>query len=90
MTADWKRECIYNDRLPLAVYREIAAHLRQVEGVKVSQIAPDPESFDYALSQVKGLAIEYPAELEASSQQQLQAILDYYARTYAPWQRFDA
>lgn len=86
MTVELKRENIYNNCLPLAVYREIAAHLRQVEGIKVSSIEQDSQQFDYKQSQLKGLSIEYPSDLASSSQQRLKEILDYYARIYAPWQ----
>ena len=78
-------------QLPLAVYREVAAHLRQVEGVEASLIMRssdrDPtETFDYYQSQVAGLQIDYSQDLDESSQQRIEEILDYYARRYSPWQ----
>jgi len=50
------------DRLPLAVYREIAAHLRQVEGVKTDFLPQTATNFDYLQSQVGGLNIVYPSD----------------------------
>ena len=78
-------------QLPLAVYREVAAHLRQVEGVEASLIMRsvdgDPtETFDYYQSQVAGLQIDYSQDIDESSQQRIEEILDYYARRYSPWQ----
>lgn len=77
-------------RLPLAVYREIVAHLRQVSGVQAGLIPqetlPD-RPFDYQQSQVSSLWLKYEDDLDASARQQLQEILDYYAQCYGTWQR---
>ncbi|NJM74375.1 MAG: hypothetical protein HC862_32425 [Scytonema sp. RU_4_4] len=68
--------------LPLAVYREIAAHLRQVEGVEVSFIPQTSQQFDYNQSQIAGLWIEYAPNCGAQSQQRVQQILTYYRSCY--------
>jgi hypothetical protein len=44
--------------LPLAVYQEIAAHLSQIEGVKIMILPQESEVFDYNQSQVGGLLLE--------------------------------
>lgn len=85
-------EQITYPQLPLAVYREIAAHLRQIEGVYAVLISYAPEEeqqqqFDYAQSQIKGLAIEYSATLEQQSKERKDEILNYYAQRYCPWQQ---
>lgn len=49
--------------LPLAVYREIAAHLRQVDGVETGLIPQSSSTFDYRESQVGGLWLQYPPTL---------------------------
>ncbi|KYC40295.1 hypothetical protein WA1_27585 [Scytonema hofmannii PCC 7110] len=64
--------------LPLAVYREIAAHLRQVEGVEVSLIPQTSQEFDYNQSQVGGLWIEYTSSSNLQSRQRVRQILTYY------------
>ena len=71
--------------LPLAVYREVAAHLRQVEGVNAGVIPQRSPQFNYHQSQVSGLWIEYAADLSEKSQQRLEAILDYYAQRHGSW-----
>ncbi|MEL6578681.1 MAG: hypothetical protein AAFQ14_02925 [Cyanobacteria bacterium J06621_12] len=77
-------------QLPLAVYREVAAHLRQVEGVDTSLIMrslehdPD-EKFDYYQSQVAALQITHGENFPEANQQKVSEILDYYAQRYAPW-----
>jgi hypothetical protein len=78
-------------QLPLAVYREIVAHLRQIievdAGVIIKPIKGSQESFDYSASQVEALWLEYPQDLATASQQQIKAILDYYGKRYQPWKK---
>ncbi|MEL6495509.1 MAG: hypothetical protein AAFQ41_10360 [Cyanobacteria bacterium J06623_7] len=81
---------IFCPQLPLAVYREVAAHLRQVAGVHTSLIMrslkPDPqEQFDYYQSQVAALAITYDGNFATADKSKVETILDYYAQRYAPW-----
>ena len=78
-------------QLPLAVYREVAAHLRQVEGIDTTiimrSLEPDPtEKFDYYQSQVAALEIGYEENITDVDRQRVAEILDYYAKRYAPWQ----
>jgi hypothetical protein len=61
--------------LPLAVYREIAAHLRQLEGVDVDLIPQSSSDFDYYQSQVAGLLISCQPN---TNEERVQQILDYY------------
>ena len=78
-------------RLPLAVYLEAAAHLRQVEGVEASLILRPIEhqpgtKFDYYQSQVAALQIDYAADIAAQDKQRITEILDYYAQRYHSWE----
>ncbi|MBE9166517.1 hypothetical protein IQ238_02840 [Pleurocapsales cyanobacterium LEGE 06147] len=85
--------------LPLAVYREVAAHLRQISGISAGLI-PQPMSndedseikerqqFDYGKSQVGGLWLEYCKDIDEASKQRLDEILDYYGQRYRPWERY--
>ncbi len=73
-----KTQYCYNDRLPLAVYREIAAHLESIHGVKTNLIAQDCPQFEYLNSQLKGICLEYPHNLDLSDRQQITEILAYY------------
>ena len=78
-------------RLPLAVYREVAAHLRQIAGVKTNLILRslehDPaEKFDYYQSQVAALEIGYESEISTVDRERIVEIFDYYAQRYSPWQ----
>ena len=77
-------------QLPLAVYREVAAHLRQVTGVDAGLITKPlrggKEAFDYNASQIECLWVEYPQDLANASTQRIQKILDYYGKRYQSWE----
>jgi len=68
--------------LSLAVYREIAAHLRQVEGIEVDLISQASSEFDYNQSQISGLLISGISNSGSESQQRVQQILAYYQNCY--------
>ncbi|WP_193198628.1 hypothetical protein [Nostoc sp. MG11] len=68
--------------LPLAVYREIAVHLRQVEGVEVDLIPQLSQEFDYNQSQIGGLWISWTANSGLESRQRVNEILTYYQNRY--------
>jgi hypothetical protein len=72
--------------LPLAMYREVAAHVMQVAGVEVELWPQRSPSFDYSQSQIDSLWIEYPEGLDAASQSQVQQILAYYGDRYGAWE----
>lgn len=76
------KEKIEFSGLPLAVYREIVAHLRQVEGVKVSLIPQSSQQFDYNQSQVGGFWLSWTPNSNLESQQRVQQILAYYQNLY--------
>lgn len=64
--------------LPLAVYREVAAHLRQVQGVEVGLIPQTSQQFDYNTSQVSALWIQYCDPSDSVSRERVNQILSYY------------
>ncbi len=74
--------------LPLAVYREVAAHLQQVEGVTTELHPQTSGEFNYHLSQVGSISVEYPGAFGQNPQ--LQEILDYYGQRFSPWQVLDS
>jgi hypothetical protein len=82
-----QKETISYPQLPLAVYREISAHLQQVEGVRTVLIPQSSAQFDYAQSQIEAIQIEYPVELSSQEKQCLESILEYYAQKYGKYQR---
>lgn len=68
--------------LPLAVYREIAAHLRQVDGVETGLYPATFQQFDYNQSQVGGLWIQYAPTTGSKSRELVDQILAYYQNRY--------
>ena len=77
---------IANHQLPLAVYREIAAHLRQFEGVTVSFLTPVNRGFSYTESQLGGLEIMGANLLTDQDRIRFDRLLDYYANRYSQWE----
>ena len=77
-------------QLPLAVYREVAAHLRQVNGVETGLIMRSDDSdvakFDYKQSQIAALWLEYPQDIDVQQKKRIEEILDYYGQRYRPWE----
>jgi hypothetical protein len=68
--------------LPLAVYREIVAHLHQVEGVEAGLITQSSQEFDYNQSQVAGLSIDFAADIRPECRIKVKQILAYYQERY--------
>ncbi|MCU0569133.1 MAG: hypothetical protein MUF49_21485 [Oculatellaceae cyanobacterium Prado106] len=75
-----------NPQLPLAVYREVVAHLRQVVGVEADLLPQTSTTFTYAQSQVGGLWIQYQPEANAESHRRVEQVLAYYGDRYGAWQ----
>ncbi|ELR96902.1 hypothetical protein [Gloeocapsa sp. PCC 73106] len=75
------QETFIYPQLPLAVYREIVAHLSQIEGLRVTTLSQQAPTFDYYESQIGGLLVEYSSDLDHCSLNLLRQILDYYKST---------
>lgn len=80
-----KRYCLECPGLPLAVYREVAAHLSQIPSVETELAPQTAAEFNYNDSQVGSLWLEYPSDLEPGEQRWLEAILAYYAQRFSGW-----
>jgi len=72
--------------LPLAVYREVAAHLRQVKGVETGLIPQISQQFDYNESQVGGFWIQYADASDLQGRERVNQILAYYQNRYGNWE----
>lgn len=72
--------------LPLAVYREVVAHVRQVDGVEAGLLPQTSTQFDYTLSQVGGLWIRYGSETNEQSRRRVEQVLAYYGDRYGAWE----
>ncbi|MDB9529153.1 hypothetical protein PN498_24385 [Oscillatoria sp. CS-180] len=76
----------HSPQLPLAVYQEVAAHLRQINGVNTGLLPQTSKEFDYLQSQVGGVWIRYSAAAADICQPQIEAILTYYGDRYGQWE----
>jgi hypothetical protein len=85
--AKLSREKIAYPNLPLAIYREIAAHLGQVPNIQTQLIPQMSDRFDYAQSQIDHLEISYPDFLKDSDRQHLEDILAFYGDRYGTPER---
>lgn len=81
---------VRSGQLPLTVYREVAAHLRQVEGVETELVPQRSPQFDYTQSQIDSLWIRHAEPVPASVVARVQAILAYYGDRYGAWETIDA
>lgn len=77
--------------LPLAIYREIAAHLHQVDGVKTGLYPASYNNFSYSHSQIGGLWIEYDRTANiVASRARVAQILAYYQNRYGAFRQLDS
>jgi len=75
--------------MPLAIYRELAAHLRQIEGVETGLLSQQSEQFDYNQSQVGRLWIHHDLDIPSVHRQRLEQVLAYYRDRFGPWQKIN-
>ncbi|NJN72375.1 MAG: hypothetical protein HC799_05935 [Limnothrix sp. RL_2_0] len=73
--------------LPLAVYREVAAHLRQVQGIFVELEPQRSPDFDYHQSQIGAMVITYSENFAEGDRQNIEKILAFYAERHGEWQQ---
>ncbi len=85
LTPDATRQTVACDRLPLASYREIAAHLNVVPGVRATLLPQTSQEFEYLQSQVGGVAIEVDPVLGDQARDRVEEILAHYADRFGPW-----
>ena len=76
--------------LPLTVYREVAAHLRQVDGVETELVPQTSSQFDYTQSQIDSLWVRHTDPVPATVSARVQEILAYYGDRYGAWETVDA
>ncbi|MBO9998532.1 MAG: hypothetical protein J7641_05900 [Cyanobacteria bacterium SID2] len=86
---DRVRLCYANPTLPVAVYREVAAHLRQIDGIEAGLLPQTATEFDYYRSQVGGLWVETAPDTDASSRSRLEDVLSYYSDRFGAWQSIE-
>ncbi|MCA2939008.1 MAG: hypothetical protein IM319_07460 [Microcystis sp. M113S1] len=81
-----QKQTIIYPRMPLAIYRELASHLEQVQGVETHLTPQQFQQFDYHQSQIGSLEINYTEAFQESDRTLVTAILDYYAQRHGSYQ----
>ncbi len=75
------------EEMPLAVYREVMAHLSQVTGVTTGLLPPASDRpFAYEHSQVGGLWLGFDDTATSASRARVEQILAYYGQRYGSFQ----
>ena len=69
---------IYNPDIALAMYRELAAHIEQIEHVNVELFSQESSEFSYLGSQIGGLWLTYSSSIPSESQILIKEILSHY------------
>lgn len=68
----------YHPEITLAMYRELAAHIEQVQGMTVELFSQESKDFNYLGSQVGGIWLTYPLEATSEVQKLVDIILNHY------------
>ncbi len=76
--------------LPLMVYREIAAHLAQVDQVEVELVPQQASHFVYEHSQIDSLRLSYPEAHAPAIAARVKQILAYYGDRYGGFETITA
>ena len=68
----------YEPDIALAMYRELASHIEQIEEVNAELFAQESQEFSYLGSQIGGMWLTYPHTLPTESQALIKNILNHY------------
>jgi hypothetical protein len=68
----------YTPELPLAMYKELATHLSQLDGVSTELIWQDRQDFSYDASQIAGMHVTCSSQMLERLQELVSSILDRY------------
>ena len=69
---------VYKPDIALAMYRELASHIEQVEDVTTELFWQESTDFSYLGSQIGGMWMSYPHSLPDKSQVLIKNILNHY------------
>lgn len=74
---------IYNPDIALAMYRELASHIEQIENVTAELFWQESNQFSYLGSQIGGMWLTYDQMISAQSQVLIKKILNHYGNWIA-------
>jgi hypothetical protein len=68
----------YDPDIALAMYRELASHLEQINDVNAELFWQESSEFSYLGSQIGGMWLSYPQNISSQSQVLITNILNHY------------
>ena len=74
---------IYNPDIPLAMYRELASHIEQIEDVTAELFWQESSEFSYLGSQIGGMWLNCDPAISSQSQVLVKSILNHYGDWFA-------
>ncbi|TAF54104.1 MAG: hypothetical protein EAZ61_06225 [Oscillatoriales cyanobacterium] len=74
--------------MPLAVYRELVAHLRQVDSVQTGLLPAEATPFEYGASQIGGLWLGYDENVTQADRDRVRSILGYYTQRFGEYSHY--
>lgn len=69
---------VYQPDIALAMYRELASHIEQVDDVTAELFWQESTEFSYLGSQIGGMWLTYPQSISEQSQFLIKNILNHY------------
>jgi hypothetical protein len=69
---------VYKPDIALAMYRELASHIEQIENVNAELFWQESTEFSYLGSQIGGMWLTYPQSISEQSQLLIKNILNHY------------
>ncbi len=69
---------IYNPEIALAMYRELASHIEQIENVTTELVWQESTGFSYLGSQIGGMWLTCNQKMSAQSEILIKNILNHY------------
>ncbi len=69
---------VYKPDIALAMYRELASHIEQIENVNAELFWQESTEFNYLGSQIGGMWLTYPQSIPEQSQFLIKNILNHY------------
>ncbi|GBO53214.1 hypothetical protein APA_1121 [Pseudanabaena sp. lw0831] len=69
---------VYKPDIALAMYRELASHIEQIDNVDAELFWQESVEFSYLGSQIGGLWLTYPQSIPEQSQFLIKNILNHY------------
>jgi len=78
--ATHRYKIVYSPDIALAMYRELASHLEQIEGVEAQLFWSESTEFSYLGSQIGGLWLTYGSSISLRSQSLITKILNHYGQ----------